>query len=333
MSYLLDKTNNSSSKIVVEDGTIDNTSTALTMIGKAYAGWGEVVNENFLALLENFASTSSPRNAITGQLWYDTSTARLKYFDGVTYNTLANFPAPTEGFLYNSSSNITSWVPGADLAGSITGSIFPSGAPSGVNSYLQKTTTGALTWVSGTSLFTDALPSGNGFLTKNADGTYSLTSTSTIATQNDLTNLGAAAAFPKGGIIMWSGTVAAIPKGWALCDGQNGTPNLRDRFVVGAGSGTGATYNVGNTGGSADAVVVSHTHTVTDPKHHHDVFSGSGVGAPNYPTNIEGDGNPNVGTAAPTGDSVTGITIASAGVSGTNANLPPYYALAFIMKT
>ena len=41
---------------------------------------------------------------------------------------------------------------------------------------------------------------------------------------------------PKGGIIMWSGATTAIPQGWALCDGTNGTPNLRDRFIVGAGS-------------------------------------------------------------------------------------------------
>jgi hypothetical protein len=50
---------------------------------------------------------------------------------------------------------------------------------------------------------------------------------------------------PAGGIIMWSGSIGAIPTGYYLCDGQNGTPDLRDRFVVGAGN----TYAVGNTGG------------------------------------------------------------------------------------
>jgi hypothetical protein len=60
--------------------------------------------------------------------------------------------------------------------------------------------------------------------------------------------------FPKGGIILWAGTVAAIPTGWALCNGTNGTPDLRDKFVIGAGS----TYAVAATGGSNAA----HTHSV-----------------------------------------------------------------------
>jgi len=141
--------------------------------------------------------------------------------------------------------------------------------------------------------------------------------------------------FPAGGIIMWSGSQASIPSGWLLCDGTNGTPNLRDRFVVGAGN----TYAVGATGGSPDAIVVSHTHTatssVTDPGHTHNVLRGEGYkgGTSDYA------GNANVagGTyTTPTTSSTTGISvstsISSTGSSGTNANLPPYYALCFIMK-
>ncbi len=63
----------------------------------------------------------------------------------------------------------------------------------------------------------------------------------------------------RGMIVMWSGAVATIPIGYALCDGDNGTPDLRNRFVVGAGS----TYAVDATGGSADATLPSHTHTAT----------------------------------------------------------------------
>ena len=70
--------------------------------------------------------------------------------------------------------------------------------------------------------------------------------------------IAAAAAFPAGGIIMWSGAVSAIPLGWLLCDGTSSTPNLKNRFVIGAGD----TYAVDATGGSADAVVVSHTQTL-----------------------------------------------------------------------
>jgi hypothetical protein len=134
-------------------------------------------------------------------------------------------------------------------------------------------------------------------------------------------------AFVTGMIILWSGSSATIPTGWLLCDGSSSTPDLRNRFVVGATS----TYAVGATGGSADAIVVSHTHTVTDSGHTHTtgttgtayVFDGPGGGARTYST---GNGGSVTGTAT------TGITVNSTGSSGTNANLPPYYALCYIMK-
>lgn len=141
-----------------------------------------------------------------------------------------------------------------------------------------------------------------------------------------------APAIPSGGIIIWSGSTGSIPATWYLCDGTNGTPDLRDRFIVGAGN----TYAVNATGGTADAIVVSHTHTatsvVTDPGHNH-TFTAS-VTNFTSPT-----GNPICGAqvqSATTNSNTTGITVATtnatAGVSGTNANLPPYYALAYIMK-
>ena len=134
--------------------------------------------------------------------------------------------------------------------------------------------------------------------------------------------------FPTGGIIMWSGSVISIPSGWYLCDGANGTPDLRNRFVVGAGS----TYAPAATGGSADAVVVSHNHTATstDSGHTHleTYFDASGGG---YGL-IGGPNNYNATKQTGTGNASITTSIASAGVSGTNANLPPYYALAFIMK-
>ena len=72
---------------------------------------------------------------------------------------------------------------------------------------------------------------------------------------------------PTGAIFLWSGSIGAIPSGYVICDGTNSTPDLRDRFVIGAGNN----YAVAATGGSADAIIVSHTHTasVTDPGHNH----------------------------------------------------------------
>jgi hypothetical protein len=139
------------------------------------------------------------------------------------------------------------------------------------------------------------------------------------------------AIFPSGGIIMWSGSVATIPVGWLLCNGSNSTPDLRNRFVIGAGS----TYAVDATGGSANSDLQAHTHTLTDPGHNHTytspVIGGQalttaqgGSSTVSFPTN-------NGGTST---TSTTGITLAAAGSgTGTNANLPPYYALAYIMKS
>jgi hypothetical protein len=139
---------------------------------------------------------------------------------------------------------------------------------------------------------------------------------------------------PAGGIFLWSGSIGSIPAGYVLCNGSNGTPDLRDRFVVGAGS----TYAVDGTGGSANAIVVSHTHTatstVTDPGHLH-TQTGSTLG-PAAGSFAYGGGSGNSATQN-TQTNTTGITVATtvatAGNSGTNANLPPYYALCYIMKT
>jgi hypothetical protein len=148
------------------------------------------------------------------------------------------------------------------------------------------------------------------------------TNTTQLATTEFVTS----SLFPSGGIIIWSGSSASIPTGWLLCNGSSSTPDLRNRFVVGAGS----TYAVGATGGSADAIVVSHTHTatVTDPGHFHS------NGATNY--YIGDNGSHGVVTnQTNTGTATTGITVANSttGSSGTNANLPPYYALCYIMKS
>lgn len=139
---------------------------------------------------------------------------------------------------------------------------------------------------------------------------------------------------PTGMISLWYGAIGSVPSGWYLCDGANGTPDLRDRFVVGAGS----TYSVAATGGATDAIVVSHTHTatsvVTDPGHTH--TTSAALQAANS-QNLAGGESQTVNPSAVTiNTATTGITVAttnaSAGVSGANANLPPYYALAYVMK-
>jgi len=139
---------------------------------------------------------------------------------------------------------------------------------------------------------------------------------------------------PAGVILMWSGSIATIPSGWLLCDGLNGTPNLVDRFVVGAGSA----YAVNATGGSANATLVSHTHTasVSDPGHIHWSSGGALVygGAGSQPSQGVGGTTCVGGPIYELNSAVTNISVTNSteGVSATNANLPPYYALAYIMK-
>ena len=140
---------------------------------------------------------------------------------------------------------------------------------------------------------------------------------------------------PSGMILLWSGSIGSIPSGYYLCDGSNGTPDLRNRFVVGAGD----SYAVNATGGSTDAIVVSHTHTatsvstVTDPGHFH---TAAGTTAPPFQAGGNAVFSP---STVNTSTATTGITVATAttnastGTSGTNANLPPYYALCYIMKS
>jgi microcystin-dependent protein len=140
---------------------------------------------------------------------------------------------------------------------------------------------------------------------------------------------------PSGVITMWSGTIATIPNGWLLCNGSSGTPDLRNRFVVGAFQDTaGVAYTTitgadTQTGGSKDAIVVSHTHTVTDPGHAHtyNLSSANTAGGSSSTDTMR-----ILTSAVNTSTATTGITIATAGSSGTNANLVPYFALAYIMK-
>lgn len=177
------------------------------------------------------------------------------------------------------------------------------------------------------------------------------TSTTQLATTAFVTTA-VTASFPSGGIILWSGSIASIPSGWYLCDGNNGTPNLTDKFIVGAGSG----YAVAATGGSANAIVVSHTHgfsasgttgstsltgslvKISETWHNGGVASGVFSKGSAYTDNASpaSTDTSNVGSinfdATHTHSMSLSGTTDSAGSSGTNANLPPYYALAYIMK-
>jgi hypothetical protein len=162
-------------------------------------------------------------------------------------------------------------------------------------------------------------------------------------------------AFTTGMIMMWSGTIATIPTGWVLCNGSNSTPDLRNRFIIGAHSDTtGVAYTTvtgsnTQTGGSKDSIVVSHTHTVTAASTSltgtitgiSESFNASGsasgvftkqTGFTVSATPVQNDSGSG-GQATLDASHTHSMTVSTEGSSGTNQNLPPYYALAFIMKT
>ena len=211
--------------------------------------------------------------------------------------------------------------------------------------------------------------------------------------------------FVTGMIMLWYGSVASIPSGWVLCDGNNSTPDLRERFVVGAGGNnstvSGNGYSVDDKGGFTDATLVEHSHTINNHTHsfsgsdshshtinnHTHSFSGSsshshGINDPGHTHtmnfnqgNIISSGGAfglkDSGTANRINTNTTGISVNSQSVSisgntgnpsdrgtnsqtvsisgntgnpsntgtnsqgssATNKNLPPYYALCYIMKT
>lgn len=118
---------------------------------------------------------------------------------------------------------------------------------------------------------------------------------------------------PSGCILLWSGTTNNIPNGWALCDGQNGTPDLRDKFVLGAGT----TYAAGTTGGSETVTL-----TIAQiPSHSHNLRGYSGINNQSSAYGLMPGSN----------GSVTKETNAIGNTNPHN-NMPPYYTLAYIMK-
>lgn len=212
---------------------------------------------------------------------------------------------------------------------------------------------------------------------KNSDGTYDVIhyeTSSNIVMRPDGSTVEESllnSDLPSGIIAMWSGAADAIPSGWALCDGSNNTPDLRNRFIVGAGS----SYSVGNTGGSnsvtlTTAQMPSHTHghslsAASGGSHTHGNSFSISMHDLKIKTRGWGDGNsymsvPLGGTAgSPSSDigkTVANLTvsgsgslsgyissagshshsisgsISSAGSGAAHENRPPYYALCFIMK-
>jgi len=144
-------------------------------------------------------------------------------------------------------------------------------------------------------------------------------------------------AVPRGMIMIWSGSAPNIPNGWILCNGLNGTPDLRDRFVMGAG----ATYVPGVLGGTSTSVVVSHNHIFTGNPlggHQHttptpSTWSVSGSGPVTYTSGSPVDNSGFDGVSNSVSAGTPSGYIGSTGSDGVGKNLPPFYTLCYVMKT
>lgn len=126
---------------------------------------------------------------------------------------------------------------------------------------------------------------------------------------------------PSGVVVSWYGDKANVPSGWAICDGTNGTPDLRDRFIVGAGN----SYSLKATGGSDKVSLTAdqngpHSHSGTTSSSQQTVVPGSDL-LGTHSNNMGKWGTVNIT-----------LTTGSSGKGAAHENRPPYYALYFIMK-
>jgi hypothetical protein len=195
----------------------------------------------------------------------------------------------------------------------VTGKITTTGG--GADFAGDVTTTGNLKVTSGGITVSGNIASTSGDLSgRNVTASGTVTATGNITTAGAFVGSGT---IPIGGIIMWSGSIASIPSGWALCNGQNSTPNLTDRFVLGAGN----SYQPNNAAGSSTAALSvenlpSHKHTISQNTWQSWTWvAWSG-----------GNG----------GQAVTGAGTISTDATGSNqpfSIMPPYWALAYIMRT
>jgi microcystin-dependent protein len=263
---------------------------------------------------------------------YNNTTGGFAITIGGATGSIVTIPNGTTAQVYCDGTNFFSSQTGSAGNFNVNGNLTVGGT---------STLTGALTGTTG--VFSGAISSVSPTFT--GTPTAPTASVGTNTTQLATTAFVIANGSPTGVINMWS--TASAPSGFLLCDGTavNRTTYAALFAVIGTTFGVGdgsTTFNVPNytnrmpygttlaaTGGSADAIVVTHTHAITDPGHAHSYTAGSYQdqrGGGSATTDVQP-------TTTNTASNTTGISINNAGTSGTNANLPPYLGINFIIKT
>ena len=233
----------------------------------------------------------------------------------------------TSGQVLSSDGTDTAWINAGSLTAGAAAEVGVSAATASANHFITMVDTA----------------SGNENIRVDTDLTYNPV-TNTLNVPNISGNgsgLSGIEAFVTGMIILWYGNTGNIPTGFVLCDGSNSTPDLRDRFVVGAGSG----YSPGNTGGNSsvtlsESQLPSHNHSasssVNDPGHHHEYIDQYVVinnGYRPWPASNNDCAQRNIDTTNATTGITVSTTIGNTGSGSAIENRPPYYALCYIMKT
>lgn len=266
----------------------DSSKTSLSLIRRGARHFSDITATNLVHLLENFSSSSAPNYPLNGQLWFDKATNLLKVYDNnaTWYRVGAAATKLQSDITIALSGDVTGSVNNFDGSTDrspfvINSTLSPSGVTPGtyVNSNIVVDNKGRITSAqngsSSTLIDFSSIISGLGYVPVDKAGDImtgpfnatEIDTTGKIKEQgNDL--------IPSGIITMWYGSIVSIPNGWVLCDGNNNTPDLRDRFVVGAGN----TYAPGNSGGNSSITSnvnnLNHTHTFTTASGLN-VFSGS----------------------------------------------------------
>jgi hypothetical protein len=333
--------------LIVPSGTGANTNTirfttapatGTQNFGVALGGQGSLVSDpiwdnkgDLIVGISNNLSASLPLGTNNQILTVDTSTTR-----GIRWSSALNITTVNVGTSLTVGSAATFTSTGLNFnTGIITARTFIGNLTGTASTASIATTSFGLTGNPIINVSGVTCTNGSGIITATS---YRVGTSLTITSSGINVNTGVVTArtfigngtIPVGGIIMWSGTIAGIPTGWALCDGTNSTPDLRNRFIVGAGSDTD-TYSIGigsaisPSGQIGVGSTGGYDSTILDvenlPPHNHGI---------NYAQGYNIAFGSNVGIPLEIND---GTSLPLQGSGNAFDTRPPYYALAFIMRT